>query len=63
MEGQPGFTVYSHALPAGKSGLDFGHGAYVVLGFIKRDAQPEPRMVFFSQAAASQRPDLDWLFE
>jgi hypothetical protein len=55
--------VYSHALPAGKSGLDFGHGAYVVLGFIKRDAQPEPRMVFFSQAAASQRPDLDWLFE
>lgn len=63
VEGQPGFTVYSHALPAGKSGLDFGHGAYVVLGFIKRDAQPEPRMVFFSQAAASQRPDLDWLFE
>jgi hypothetical protein len=61
--GHPGFTVYSHALPAGKSGLDFGRGAYVILGFIKRDAQPEPRMVFFSQTAANQRPDLDWLFE
>ena len=61
--GHPGFTVYSHALPTGKSGLDFGRGAYVILSFIKRDAQPEPRMVFFSQAAANQRPDLDWLFE
>ena len=63
VKGQPGFTVWSHALPKGKSDLDFGRGAYVVLGFIRRDAQPEPRMVFFSQAAAQQRPDLDWLFE
>lgn len=59
----PGFTVWSHALPKGKNELDFGRGAYVVLGFIKRDAQPEPRMVFFSQAGAEHRPDLDWLFE
>jgi hypothetical protein len=59
----PGFTVWSHALPAGKSDLDFGRGAYVVLGFIRRDAQPEPRMVFFSESDAKKRPDLDWLFE
>ena len=61
--GHPGFTVWSHALPKGKSDLDFGPGAYVILGVIKRDAQPEPRMVFLSQDAARQRPDLDWLFE
>jgi hypothetical protein len=61
--GHPGFTVWSHALPKGKSDLDFGHGAYVILGVIKRDAQPEPRMVFLSQDSARQRPDLDWLFE
>jgi hypothetical protein len=61
--GQPGFVVWSHALPKGKGELDFGRGAYVVLGFIQRDAQPEPRMVFFSQADARRRPDLDWLFE
>ncbi|HYW42085.1 MAG TPA: hypothetical protein VE959_04460 [Bryobacteraceae bacterium] len=60
--GHPGFTVWSHALPKGKSELDFGRGAYVVLGFIRRDAQPEPRMVFW-QANARRRPDLDWLFE
>jgi len=63
VEGMPGFTVWSHALPAGKNDLDFGRGAYVVLGFIRRDTQVEPRMVFFSEAAAKQRPDLDWLFE
>jgi hypothetical protein len=61
--GQPGFVVWSHALPKGRNELDFGRGAYVVLGFIKREAQPEPRMVFFSQADARRRPDLDWLFE
>ena len=61
--GQPGFVVWSHALPKGRSEFDFGRGAYVVLGFIKREAQPEPRMVFFSQADARRRPDLDWLFE
>jgi hypothetical protein len=60
--GQPAFTVYSHALPEGRSELDFGHGAYVVLGFIKKDAQPEPRVVFLAQNA-SGRADLDWLFE
>ena len=63
VSGHPGFTVWSHALPKGQSELNFGHGAYVVLGFIKREAQPEPRMVFFSQADAQKRPDLDWLFE
>lgn len=61
--GQPVFTVWSHALPKGRNELDFGRGAYVVLGFIKKEAQPEPRMVFFSEADAKQRPDLDWLFE
>jgi hypothetical protein len=61
--GHAGFTVWSHALPQGKSELDFGRGAYVVLGVIRKDAQPEPRMVFLSQNSARQRPDLDWLFE
>jgi len=59
----PGFTVWSHALPKGKNELDFGRGAYVVLGFIRRDAQPEPRMVFFSESGAAKSPNLDWLFE
>lgn len=58
----PGLTVWSHALPAGKNDLDLGSGAYVVLGFVKKDAPLEPRMVFFPGAAQS-RPDLDWLFE
>jgi hypothetical protein len=61
--GNPAFTVWSHALPAGKNSLDVGRGAYVILGFIKKDAQPEPRMVFFSDSAAQKRPDLDWLVE
>jgi hypothetical protein len=61
--GNPAFTVWSHALPAGRNALDFGQGGYIVLGFIKKDAQPEPRMVFFSDASAQKRPDLDWLFE
>ena len=60
VEGHPGFTVWAHALPAGRNELDLGRGAYVVLGFIPKDAQPEPRMVFFG---SSIRPDLDWLFE
>ena len=63
LNGHPSLTVWSHALPQGRSDLDFGRGAYVVLGFIRKQAQPEPRMVFFSQAEARQRPDLDWLFE
>ncbi len=60
--GQPALTVWSHALPQGRSTLDFGRGAYVVLGFLPKDAQPEPRMVFFGEDAG-KRPDLDWLFE
>lgn len=59
----PGFTVYSHAVPAGRSDLDFGRGAYVVLGFVKRTATLSPRMVFLSESAQQGRPDLDWLFE
>ena len=55
--------MWSHALPQGKSDLDFGRGSYVVVGFIRKDAQPEPRMVFFSTAGAGHPPDLDWLFE
>jgi hypothetical protein len=50
-------------MPAGKSELDFGVGAFAVLGFISRDAQVVPRMVFFSQTGANVRADLDWLFE
>jgi hypothetical protein len=61
--GNPAFTVWSHALSAGRNSLDFGRGAYLILGFIKKDAQPEPRMVFFSDSAEEKRPDLDWLFE
>jgi hypothetical protein len=61
-KGEAGFTVWSHALPAGRNILDFGKGGYVVLGFIKRDAQPEPRMVFFGDAGQSPA-NLDWLFE
>jgi hypothetical protein len=60
VDGHPGFTVWAHALPKGRSDLDFGRGAYVVLGFISKDARPESRMVFF---AGAQRTDLDWLFE
>jgi hypothetical protein len=58
----PAFTVWSHALPGGRNDLDLGPGAYVVLGFVKKDAPLEPRMVFLAGAAQS-RPDLDWLFE
>jgi len=58
-----GFTVWSHALPVGKSQLDFGRGAYVVLGFVRRDTPLESRMVFFGEGGAIRRPDLDWLFE
>jgi hypothetical protein len=61
--GHPSLIVYSAQMPAGKNELDFGGGAFVVLGFIKRDAQPVPRMVFFSQSATGVRADLDWLFE
>lgn len=61
-QGQPAFTVYSHALPQGRSELDFGRGAFVVLCFINKDAQPEPRIVFLTQTADG-RPNLDWLFE
>jgi hypothetical protein len=60
--GHAPFTVYSHALPAGRSDLDFGPGAYVVFGFIPRSAQPEPRVVF-PGGGAQARADLDWLFE
>ena len=62
VEGQPAFTVYSHALPKGRSQLDFGRGAYVVLGFIKKDAQLEARVVYLTKSA-NGRVDLDWLFE
>lgn len=58
IDGHPSLTVYAHSLPAGRHTLDFGPGAYVVLGFVKASAQPAPRMVFFGP-----RPDLDWLFE
>ncbi|MBZ5619329.1 MAG: hypothetical protein LAQ69_11495 [Acidobacteriia bacterium] len=51
--GQPVFTVWSHALPKGRNELDFGRGAYVVLGFIKKEAQPEPRMVSFQKRIRS----------
>ncbi|HWB84844.1 MAG TPA: hypothetical protein VG675_11935 [Bryobacteraceae bacterium] len=61
--GLPAFTVYSHALAAGRNELDLGRGAYIVLGLIRKDAQPKPRMVFFADSAAGARPDLDWLFE
>ena len=59
----PRLTVWSHALPAGRNQLDFGQGAFVVLGFISKSAQPQPRMVFFPNDVQSGRPDLDWLFE
>jgi hypothetical protein len=63
VEGHPGFTVWSHALAKGRNELDFGRGAYVVLGLIRPEVRLEPRMVFYSQAEMKQRPDLDWLFE
>ena len=55
----PGFTVWSLALPRGRNQLDFGRGAYVVLGVIRKNVQPQPRMVFYSQSGARERPDLD----
>jgi hypothetical protein len=61
-EGQTAFTVYSHMLSAGRNELDFGRGAFVVLGFTKKDAQPEARVVFLTQSPGG-RANLDWLFE
>lgn len=60
--GHPRLTVYAHQLPPGANDLDLGKGAYVVLGFVRRDADLQPRIVFFSDAAGS-RANLDWLFE
>jgi hypothetical protein len=59
----PAFTVYSHAVPAGRSDLDFGRGAYVVLGFAPRSTTLKPRVAFAPEAGEAGRPDLDWLFE
>jgi hypothetical protein len=42
--GNPAFAVWSQALPTGKDALEYGQGAYRVLGFIKKDAQHGPRM-------------------
>ena len=58
----PDLTIWSRAVPAGKSTLDLGRGAYVVLGFIPANTPIEPA-VFFSTAQSPQPPDLDWLFE
>jgi hypothetical protein len=62
-EDHPSFTVYAHAVPAGRSDLDFGRGAYVVLGCVKRTETLVPRMVFSEVQQKQGRPDLDWLFE
>ena len=51
--------VYAHELPAGRNDLDFGKGAYVVLGFVKQNTRLEPRMI----ASPGGRASLDWLFE
>jgi hypothetical protein len=63
--GTPPITVWVHALPKGDNDLDFGKGAYVVLGFTKKDAEPEPRIVFAGNAniSISEPGGLDWLFE
>ncbi|MDE3164560.1 MAG: hypothetical protein KGN36_02055, partial [Acidobacteriota bacterium] len=53
--GQAAFTVWAHQLPRGKSDLDFGPGAWVVLGAIPQSVQPEARMVFYSAAEAGWR--------
>ena len=58
IEGHPTLTVYARALPPGRNSLDFGPGAFAVLGFVKNSTHLAPRMVFFGP-----RPDLDWLFE
>lgn len=62
-EDHPSFTVYAHAVPAGRSDLDFGRGAYVVLGCVERTETLVPRMVFSEVQQKQGRPDLDWLFE
>lgn len=59
--GRPWLTVWTHKLPAGRNELDLGKGAYVILGFVKRDAELEPRLVF--RSGDQGRADLDWLFE
>lgn len=62
--GTPPITVWVHAIPEGDNDLDLGRGAYVVLGFTRKDAQPEPRIVFADEAKAASEPGrLDWLFE
>ena len=59
--GHPRLTVYAHQLPPGANQLDLGRGAYVVLGFVRRAADLQPRIVFFNESGG--RTDLDWLFE
>jgi len=55
----PSFTVYAHELPTGRNELDFGPGAYVIVGFVKQNARLEPRVVLTPGA----KPDLDSLFQ
>jgi hypothetical protein len=58
---QPRLTVWAHKLPAGRNDLDLGKGAFVVLGFVRADADLRARIVFPSGEAGNA--DLDWLFE
>lgn len=59
--GNPALAVFSRKLPAGKSTIDLGRGAYVVLGFVTPDADLAQRIHFFS-SPRDGRPNLDWLF-
>jgi hypothetical protein len=58
----PDLTIWSRAVPAGKSTIDVGRGPYVVLGFIPANAPAVPA-VYFAESQTAQPPNLDWLFE
>lgn len=60
-KGNPALTVFSRELPAGKTTLDPGRGAYVVLGFVSPNTNLAQRIHFYA-SLRDGRPNLDWLF-
>lgn len=57
----PSLAVWSCDLSAGTHQLNFGRGAYVVLGFVSPDAQLGAKISFYSSPQTGT-PNLDWLF-
>lgn len=57
----PAFSVWSRTLPAGRTELNPGTGAYVVLGFVSPETHLSPQISFYPSPQTGQ-PNLDWLF-